>query len=109
MIFVYMRNKCSLDITLSTTIVAAPLTVGRNDVIIVGLSNICNFLDVCRGGEYPRTLSIVVEYASTTGVLIYISVIASTVLCVNAIASWLSCFGSSHLHTIAYLWMIFAS
>ena len=100
----------SLDRTLSTTNEALPLTVGRNDVIIVGRPIICSCLVVCRNCEYPRTCTIVVAYASTTSVLIYISVIASVnLLSVNTIVSWLPCFGNSHLYTNAYLQRLFAS
>ena len=100
----------SLDITLSTTNEALPLTVGRNDVIIVGLPHICSCLDVCRNCEYPRTCTIVVAYASTTSVLIYISVIASVyLLSVNTIVSHLPRFGNNHLYAKAYLHMLCAS
>ena len=88
----------SLDKTLATTSVTLPLSVWRNDVIIVGLLNICSCLGVCRFGEYPRSCTIVIAYARTTGVLVNISVIASaSLLFVNAIVSWLTCFGNSHL------------
>ena len=102
-IYIYIYALGNLDIAFSIAFVAEPLTVRRNDVIVIALSDICNVQAVCRHGEYPRTLRVIVKYASTTGVLIYVSVIASTInFVVYAIASWLPRFRHSDLARMRY-------